>query len=399
MARSITRGTVAAALFALSLAAVTQAQDKSVKPGINAGFKNPDVAAYTKMFEVESREVFSQREKILAACKLKPGMVVADVGAGTGLFTRLFSPAVGPKGKVYAVDISEKFLAHIKKTCEDAKITNVEAVKCSETSAELPANSVDLVFICDTYHHFEYPYRTMASIHKALKAGGRLVLIDFHRIEGKSSKFIMGHVRAGQDVFVKEIEESGFKKVGEEKELMTENYLVVFEKVATPTPAEEKKKLPSQVFPVIEGYGGVFSVEGEEGPRRGTKVVFDVTGDAKEAGQPVPGLARAALLYNLAGRDGIKPAELHVAIVLHGNATKYSLSDEAFKAQFGKPNPNAELIRRLTKVGAKITVCGQSLVKNGFEPKMVAAEVKVASSALTAVINKQADGYAYIPAP
>ncbi len=150
---------------------------------------------------------------------------------------------------------------------------------------------------------------------------------------------------------------------------------------------------------MIEGYGGVFPGAGEEGPRKGSKVVFDVTGDAKEAGQPVPGLERAALLYNLAGRDGIKPADLNVVLVLHGAATKYTLSDEAFKAEFGKPNPNADLIRRLAKIGAKVYVCGQSLARNGFDPKQVATEVKIASSALTAVMNKQADGHAYIPAP
>lgn len=163
-------------------------------------------------------------------------------------------------------------------------------------------------------------------------------------------------------------------------------------------PAEGKKEQQKQ-FPVIEGYGGVFPVNGEEGPRKGCKVVFDVNGDAKEPGQPVPGLERAALLYNLAGRDGIKPAELHLAIVLHGGATKYSLSDDAYKAKFGKENPNAELIRRLHKAGAKIYVCGQSLVRNGFDAKMTTTEIKVASSALTAVINKQSEGYAYIPAP
>jgi predicted methyltransferase len=230
--RTLSRLPLTAGLFALSLCAASVAQEKSVKPGINDPFKNPNVEKYAKTFEGESREVFVKRKEIVEACKLKSGMTIADVGAGTGLFTRLFAPAVGEKGKVIAVDISEKFLAHIKKTCEEAKLTNVEAVKCSPTSAELPANSVDLVFVCDTYHHFEYPQRTLASIHKALKPGGRLVLIDFQRIPGKSSDFIMGHVRAGQDVFVKEVEEAGFKKVREEKDLLKENYLVVFEKDA-----------------------------------------------------------------------------------------------------------------------------------------------------------------------
>jgi predicted methyltransferase len=94
----------------------------------------------------------------------------------------------------------------------------------------LPPNSVDLVFICDTYHHFEFPFRTMASIHEALRPGGQLIVIDFRRIEGKSREWVLNHVRAGQEVVTKEIVSSGFKKVGEEK-LLKENYLLRFEKV------------------------------------------------------------------------------------------------------------------------------------------------------------------------
>ncbi|HEY8505181.1 MAG TPA: methyltransferase domain-containing protein [Gemmataceae bacterium] len=205
------------------------AQEKSVRPGINDRFKDPDVKEFIGRFEVESREVYAQRDRIVDACGLRPGMVVADVGAGTGLFTRLFARKVGPKGKVYAADISEKFLDHIRKTSEEAGLKNVETVLSTPTSSELPANSVDLVFICDTYHHFEFPQRTMASIHKALKPGGRVVLIDFHRIPGKSSEWILGHVRAGQDVFVREIVESGFKPAGEET-FLKDNYFVRFVK-------------------------------------------------------------------------------------------------------------------------------------------------------------------------
>jgi ubiquinone/menaquinone biosynthesis C-methylase UbiE len=206
------------------------AQEKSVRPGINEPFKDPNVGKFIKTFEGESREIFAQRKKIVTACKLERGMVVADVGAGTGLFTRLFASAVGPKGKVYAVDIAPKFLDHIRKTCKKARLSNVHTVRCTQTSARLPAGSVDLVFICDTYHHFEFPTRTMHSIHQALKPGGRVILIDFHRIKGKSSKWIMGHVRAGQEVFVKEIAACGFRKTGEEK-FLKENYFVRFVRV------------------------------------------------------------------------------------------------------------------------------------------------------------------------
>jgi FkbM family methyltransferase len=220
------------ALALLSFVHLATAQEKSVRPGINKPFENPDVPEFIGKFETESREIFAQRKELVAACKLRPGMTVADIGAGTGLFTRLFAKEVGPKGKVYAVDIAPKFIKHIEKTCKEADIQNVTAIVCTADSAKLPPQSVDQVFICDTYHHFEFPFRTMASIHEALRPGGQVIVIDFHRIEGKSREWVLNHVRAGQEVVEKEIESSGFKKVAEKK-LLKENYFLVFEKVQT----------------------------------------------------------------------------------------------------------------------------------------------------------------------
>ena len=212
------------------------AQEKSVKPGINKPFENPDLPEYLKKFEGESREIAAKAKEIVGACKLKPGMMIGDVGAGTGLFTRKFAIEVGDKGKIFAVDISQPFLRYIEKTCQESNIKNVETIHCDQFSTKLPKNSVDLVFICDTYHHFEFPQRTLQSIHDALRPGGQIILIDFQRIEGKSSEFVMGHVRAGQEVFVREITAAGFKAVGEEN-LLKENYFVRFEK----KPATEAK--------------------------------------------------------------------------------------------------------------------------------------------------------------
>jgi ubiquinone/menaquinone biosynthesis C-methylase UbiE len=209
------------------------AQEKSVRPGINKPFENPDVKDYLQKFEGESREIAAHSKEIVAACKIKPGMTVADVGAGTGLFTRKFAAEVGPKGRVFAVDIAPTFLRHIEKTCEEGKIKNVETILCDQFSTKLPPKSVDLAFICDTYHHFEFPQKTMHSIHEALRPGGQLVLIDFERIEGKSTDWILSHVRAGKEVFVREIVASGFKRAAEEN-LLKENYLVRFEKAVRP---------------------------------------------------------------------------------------------------------------------------------------------------------------------
>jgi ubiquinone/menaquinone biosynthesis C-methylase UbiE len=220
---------VGIALFVLVTGTVA-GQDRSVKPGINDPFKDPDVTGFREKFEGESREVYAKREKIVAACGAKPGMVVADVGAGTGLFTRLLAKAVGPDGQVYAVDIAPKFLEHVQKTSREAGLRNVTPVLCNPDAVDLPANSVDLVFVCDTYHHFEFPQRTLASVRRALRPGGRLVVVDFVRVPGTSSDWVLGHVRAGQDVVEKEVAAAGFEKADEAKDLLKENYLVVFRK-------------------------------------------------------------------------------------------------------------------------------------------------------------------------
>jgi ubiquinone/menaquinone biosynthesis C-methylase UbiE len=208
-------------------------QEKSLSPGINKQYDNPDVKAYVKKFTAENREVFAKREKILAVCNLKPGTAAADVGAGTGAFTLLIAKAVGPTGKVYAVDIVPKFIEHIEKACKEKEIANVTGVLCTPTSTKLPAKSVDLVLICDAYHHFEYPFKTMKTVHAALRPGGRLVFVDFKRIPGVSPESILNHVRAGQETVTKEIVASGFR-LADEPLKMKDNYCLVFEKVEKP---------------------------------------------------------------------------------------------------------------------------------------------------------------------
>lgn len=205
------------------------AQQESVKPGINNTFESPDVDQFVGRFERDGREPYDRRERILEACQLRPGMVVADVGAGTGLFARLFADRVGADGQVFAVDISDEFVEHIRRSCEEAGIANVSPLICDPDNVRLPPASVDLVFICDTYHHFEFPQKTMQSIHRALRPGGTVLLIDFRRIEGTSSEWVLNHVRAGQEEVTEEIKACGFEWV-ESLDLLEENYVVRFRK-------------------------------------------------------------------------------------------------------------------------------------------------------------------------
>jgi predicted methyltransferase len=207
--------------------------ESSVKPGVNAEFLKPElqITQWVERFEREGREIYDQREAIARAVGLRPGMSVADIGAGTGLFTPLFAEAVGPAGTVYAVDIAPEFVKHIEQRAAVSGLRNVRGVLCTERSVELPPNSVDVAFICDTYHHFEFPQSTMKSLHRALRRTGEVVLIDFKRIPGQSSEWTMNHVRAGQEVFEQEIESVGFRKV-REIDLLKQNYVVRFRKVS-----------------------------------------------------------------------------------------------------------------------------------------------------------------------
>ena len=207
--------------------------ETSVKPGINKNFIDPDldVDSYVKKFEIESREVFVNRESILAACEIEKGDTVADIGAGTGLFTRIFANEVGSDGWVYAVDIAPRFIEHINREASKADLKNITGVLCAENSINLPPGSADVVFICDTYHHFEYPKSTLDSIHRALKDDGHLILIDFDRVEGKSRDWLLKHVRAGKDTFRAEIQDAGFTLVDEKMvEGLKENYFLKFRK-------------------------------------------------------------------------------------------------------------------------------------------------------------------------
>lgn len=92
------------------------AQEKSVRPGVNKTFEDPNVGEFVERFEKEGRDVFDRRQEVVQALGLKPGMAVADIGAGTGLYSRMFAAQVGEKGQVFAVDISEKFVNHVRET-------------------------------------------------------------------------------------------------------------------------------------------------------------------------------------------------------------------------------------------------------------------------------------------
>jgi len=216
-----------------AMQATAAGPEESVKPGINDSFLDPEleVNKYVDRFEGESREVFANREAIVAAIEIKQDASVADVGAGTGPFIGLFAQAVGKEGKVYAIDIAPKFVQHLADRAQREGHANIEARLCSEDSVDLEPLSIDYAFICDVYHHFEFPRSTMGSLHSALRPGGEVVIVDFERIPGVSREWIMGHVRAGKEEVFAEMASFGFEMV-EEISLagLKENWVARFRK-------------------------------------------------------------------------------------------------------------------------------------------------------------------------
>ena len=154
---------------------------------------------------------------------------------------------------------------------------------------------------------------------------------------------------------------------------------------------------PASTFPQIARFGGIVQTpEAAEPPRRGAKIVFDIAADSKPD-ELNKGLESVARYLNLNAEAGHKPADLKLALVLHGSATKAALNDAAYaKHTAATKNPNLELIHELNACEVEVFVCGQSLARNKFASADVASDVTVAVSAMTVNANKQLDGYAYI---
>ncbi len=207
------------------------AQEQSVKPGINETWKSTEIQPLVNTLESESREIYAERGKLADLIGLRAGMRIADVGAGSGFMAEEFARRVGAGGKVYAVDINPALLERVTQRATAQGLADIETVLTREDSVDLPAAAVDVIFVCDTYHHFEYPQKSLAGIHRALRPGGELVIVEFHRKPGESQGWVLEHVRAGQEEVTREIEAAGFALLRvEPAPFLAQNYVLRFRK-------------------------------------------------------------------------------------------------------------------------------------------------------------------------
>jgi predicted methyltransferase len=139
------------------------------------------IATDTSWLDRATREREEAPEQALQLIGIQPGIVVADVGAGTGYMTTRLAGLVGPTGKVFANDLQPAMLQVIQAKARAQYLSNVEIVQGIETDARLPDNAIDLALLVDVYHEFRHPQEMLRSIRRSLKADGRLVLVEYRR--------------------------------------------------------------------------------------------------------------------------------------------------------------------------------------------------------------------------
>lgn len=158
--------------------------------------------------EREEREKEERLSLMVKSLKLKPGDVVADIGAGSGVISMLMADRILPEGRVLAVDIQDEMLDRLRKRCREAGVENIIPVKGKVKSPNLKPKSIDLAIMVDVYHEFEFPWEMMSEISKALKPGGRVVLVEY-RMEDPTVPIKLVH-KMSEEQAKKELEQPEF---------------------------------------------------------------------------------------------------------------------------------------------------------------------------------------------
>jgi len=176
--------------------------------------------------EREGRAELEKPEIVLKAMKLKNGDVVADLGAGTGFYTRRLARAVAPKGKVWANDIQPEMLERLQELAGKEGISNIVTVVGTETDPKLPAHTFDWILLVDVYHEFQQPEPMLAKIREALKPDGRVALVEYRAEDDSAAQISPAHKMTVEQVLAEWVP-AGFVHV-ETVEKLPSQHLFVF---------------------------------------------------------------------------------------------------------------------------------------------------------------------------
>jgi ubiquinone/menaquinone biosynthesis C-methylase UbiE len=181
---------------------------------------------WVEEFEGPERDALQKPDEVVRALKLSPGAAVADIGAGTGYFTRRFAKAVGESGVAYAVDLEPNMLRYVAERAVKEGQSNVVPVLATPSNPMLPPGSVDLFFICNTIHHISERQLYYEVLKRDLRPGGRIAIVDFQKdaelAEGPSKE-----MRIARDALIEELAASGFR-LAEDHDFLPVQYFLVF---------------------------------------------------------------------------------------------------------------------------------------------------------------------------
>jgi ubiquinone/menaquinone biosynthesis C-methylase UbiE len=176
------------------------------------------------MLEDPSRDAYQKPAEVVAALGLKPGEVVADIGAGSGYFTVRLARAVGERGWVFGVDISPELIVHLNLRLRDAGVPNVRTILSAPDDPLLPEASVDVFFICDTWHHIDERTKYLGLMKRMLRPAGRIAIVDFHKRPLPLGPPL--EMKIAREEVVKEMEAAGLRLSAEHTFLPYQYFLV-----------------------------------------------------------------------------------------------------------------------------------------------------------------------------
>jgi arsenite methyltransferase len=183
-----------------------------------------DPKSYIGALEDPKRDAYQKPHEVLTALNLKPGEVIADIGAGSGYFTFRVAQQLGENGKVYAVDVSPDMILHINRRIRELMVNNVISILADADDPLLPDASVNRFFFCDSWHHIENQTKYLSLMKRMLKPGGEIVMIDFHKKELPVGPPM--RMKIAREDLIKQVESNGFRLTKEHTFLPYQYFLV-----------------------------------------------------------------------------------------------------------------------------------------------------------------------------
>jgi arsenite methyltransferase len=183
-----------------------------------------DPKAYIGALEDPKRDAYQKPQEVMTALGIKPGEVIADIGAGSGYFTFRLAYHVGDKGKVYAVDVSPEMILHINRRIRELKVNNVVSILADPDDPLLPDRSVNRFFFSESWHHIEKQTKYLSLMKRMLKPGGEIVMIDFQKKELPVGPPLQ--MKIAREDLIKQMESNGFRLKNEQTFLPYQYFLV-----------------------------------------------------------------------------------------------------------------------------------------------------------------------------